>query len=91
MDFVHDNLANSRVIRTLIIIDEYNQECIKIEVDTCLPSSRSINILNQLKPTIGLPKEIGVDSGPEFTSDIFQKWAKENGVGLGYCQPGNKT
>jgi putative transposase len=91
MDFVHDNLASGRAIRTLNILDEFNQESVKIEVDTSLPSLRVVHVLNRLKATIGLPKEIGVDSGPEFTSDLFQQWAKDNGVKLGYCQPGNKN
>ena len=40
---------------------------------------------------MGLPSEIGVDGGPEFVSLEFQQWAKQRGIGLGYCRPGKKN
>ena len=91
LDFVHDNLSNGRSIRTLTIIDEHSRESPMIEVDTSLSSLRVIQVLNRLKHTVGLPTEIGVDSGSEFTSHEFQNWAKQNGIGLDYCQPGKKN
>ncbi len=36
----------------------------------------------------GLPEEIVVDNGPEFTSLAMDKWAHENGVSLHFIDPG---
>ncbi len=36
----------------------------------------------------GLPEEIVVDNGPEFTSLAMDKWAHDNGVSLHFIDPG---
>lgn len=40
MDFVSDQLANGRKIRTLNIVDDHTRECLAIEVDTSLSGFR---------------------------------------------------
>ena len=91
LDFVHDNLADGRSIRVLTVIDEYTRESIAMEVDTSLSSRRVLSVLSRLAVTRGLPKEIGVDRGSEFTSKEFENWCKQRNIGVGYCQPGNKN
>ncbi|NRA67506.1 MAG: transposase family protein, partial [Pseudobacteriovorax sp.] len=44
-----------------------------------------------LSLTRGLPDQIGVDQGPEFTSEIIQTWFRENDVSPWFCSPGNKN
>jgi putative transposase len=38
MDFMSDSLVSGRRFRTLNIIDDFNRECLDIEIDTSLPS-----------------------------------------------------
>lgn len=82
MDFVHDNLADGRSFRILTIIDEFSRECPTMEVDLSLSGHRVVRVLDKLAATRGLPEEIGVDQGPEFTSKALTKWALANGVRL---------
>ncbi len=76
-DFVHDNLADGRAFRTLTIIDEFLRECPALEVDPSLSGHRVVRVLQRLAKTRGLPQEIGVDQGTEFTSKVLTKWALE--------------
>lgn len=88
MDFMSDTLYAGRKFRTLNIIDCYTRECLDIEVDTSLPGERVIRVLEKLKWFHGLPDEIIVDNGPEFTCKQIQKWSKGNGVTFRYIDPG---
>jgi putative transposase len=88
MDFVHDNLSDGRAIRILTVLDEHTRQCVKMVVDTNINSGRLIEELKRLK---SLPTEFGLDSGPEFTSQVFADFASDNGITLGYCSPGNKN
>lgn len=88
MDFMSDSLSSGRRFRTLNIVDSYTRECIAIEVDTSLPGKRVIRALENLKWYRGLPSEVTVDNGPEFTCKVIKAWAKENGVKLRFIDPG---
>jgi putative transposase len=55
MDFVHDYLVGGRRLRTLNILDAYTRECHAIEVDTSLPGSRVVRVLDALVAKHGLP------------------------------------
>ena len=39
MDFMSDSLASGRSIRTFNVIDDFNRECLAIDVDLSLPSA----------------------------------------------------
>jgi putative transposase len=91
MDFVHDTLSNGRRIRVLNIIDDCSRECLAIEMGYGLPSARVIDVLERLKYTRGLPKEIVIDNGPEFTSKSMIIWACNAGVNLHFIKPGKPT
>lgn len=49
MDFMSDRLTNGRQFRTLNLIDEFNREALAIEVDTSMPSTRVIRVLEQVQ------------------------------------------
>ena len=63
MDFQHDLLARGQRFRTLNIVDDFSRECPAIEVDTSLPSSRVVRVLDHLAETRGLPAEFRDASG----------------------------
>lgn len=88
MDFTSDTLADGGKFRTLNIIDDFSRECLEIEVSPRLPSKRVIAVLDRLRWQRGLPLEIVVDNGPEFTSKAMIQWACNNGVNLHFIDPG---
>jgi putative transposase len=91
MDFVHDMVANGRRIRCLTIIDDFTRECPHIEVAHSIGGDRVGRVLDFLAWSRGLPEEIVVDNGPEFTSLALDKWAHANGVALHFIEPGKPT
>ncbi|SMP16175.1 hypothetical protein SAMN06265373_10327 [Shimia sagamensis] len=48
MDFMADQLADGRSIRTLNVLDDFNREGLGIEVDFSLPAERVVRSLNQI-------------------------------------------
>jgi putative transposase len=88
MDFMSDSMAGDIKFRTFNVIDDCSREALAIEVDTCLSSKRIIRTLNRAIELHGKPTAVRVDNGPEFTSNDFDLWAKENGITIQYIQPG---
>ena len=88
MDFMADQLADGRSIRTLNVLDDFNFEGLCIDVDFSLPAERVVQSLNQLIEWRGKPMGIRVDNGPENVSAALQTWAAKRGIGIFYIQPG---
>ena len=62
MDFMADQLADGRPIRTLNVLDDFSREGLCIEVDFSLPAERVIRSLNQIIEWRGKPQTIRVDN-----------------------------
>jgi putative transposase len=88
MDFVFDELANGRRVKTLTVVDDCSKEAVQIAVDTSIPALYVTRVLDQVKAKRGLPKVIRTDNGPEFAGRTMQAWAAKNGVELRFIQPG---
>lgn len=88
MDFLQDALSSGRKVRTLSIEDAFTREMLAIEVDTSLPALRVIRVLEQLREQRGLPGQIIVDNGTEFTSKALDQWAYQHQVQLHFITPG---
>ena len=88
MDFMSDQLADGRRIRTLNIVDDHTRECLAIEVDTSLSGDRVCRTLDRLVAERGHPKRLITDNGPEFTSKALDRWGYEHCVELQFIQPG---
>ena len=39
----------------------------------------------------GKPRAIRCDNGPEFISEVFEKWAEKNNITIVYIEPGCPT
>ena len=91
MDFMSDQLAGGRRIRTLNIVDDHTRECLAIEVDTSLGGERVCRALDMLVRSRGKPRRIITDNGPEFTGKALDHWAYRNKVKLEFIQPGKPT
>jgi putative transposase len=88
MDFMHDQLADGRCYRLFNVIDDFNREGLGIEVGFSLPAERVIRALDQIIEWRGQPAAIRCDNGPEYISDLLQKWAEKHGIRLEFIQPG---
>lgn len=90
-DFMSDALWSGRKFRTFNVIDEFNREALRIEIDTSLPAARVIRALNELVEVRGAPLSIRLDNGPEFIAHTLAEWAKSKGIALNHIQPGKPT
>ncbi len=88
MDFIVDGLATGRMVRILSVVDAYTRECLALEADTSLGSSRVTRVLERLIHEHGRPEAGRSDIGPEFTSRRMLAWAEDWKVGLIHIQPG---
>ena len=83
-----DGLYGGRRFRTFNIIDDFNRECLAVEVDTAITCRRLIRVFERLRSERGLPDVLRVDNGPEFLSGDFVTWAESAGMMIQYIQPG---
>jgi putative transposase len=83
-----DALWSGRRFRTFNVLEDFNREALRIEIDTNLPARRVVRALDELVELRGAPAVLRVDNGPEFMSDQLQKWARRHGVELRFIQPG---
>lgn len=88
LDFMSDSLYQGKRFRTLNVLDEAAREALAIEIDTSLPATRVVRVLEQLEAWRGLPKAIRLDNGPELTSQTLTDWCKRKCIELRYIQPG---
>ena len=87
-DFMSDALSDGRGFRTFNLIDDYNREALRIEVDVSLTAERVLRVLDQVATIRGLPERLRVDHGPEFTSAAFVEWCQSRHIDLEFTQPG---
>ena len=88
MDFMSDSLTDGRAFRTLNIIDDFNREALRIEVDTSLPAARVIRVLDQVVAERGYPRAIRSDNGPEFIAHALATWVKDHPPLWDFIEPG---
>jgi putative transposase len=88
MDFTQDAFASGGRFRTLNLMDGCTREALEIEVDTSLPGLRVVRVLEGRKQQGRKPKHMIIDNGTEFTSQVLDRWAYENGVQLHFITPG---
>lgn len=91
MDFVADQLADGRKIRTLTIVDLYTRECLDIDIGFSLRAEDVVRAMNILKVERGLPKRIACDNGSEFAGGQMDLWAYANKVTLDFSRRGKPT
>jgi putative transposase len=88
LDFLEDALASGRTIRLLSVIDVYTREALALEVDTSVPGSSVVRVLERLASARPLPTQLVLDNGPELISRVLEAWAHEHRVILHFIDPG---
>jgi putative transposase len=91
MDFMSDSLYGSRRFRILNIIDDFGREAILGHADLSISGVRLVRLMDRIKETRPLPRQIVVDNGPEFTSKAFLEWADKNHVDIHFIDKGKPT
>jgi len=87
-DFVSDALYAGKRFRTFNVIDDFNRECLAVEIDTSITGKRLIRVFERLRSERGLPHVLRTDNGPEFLNSEFVAWAEAAGMIIHYIQPG---
>jgi putative transposase len=91
MDFVADQLADGRKLRTLTVIDLFTRERLTIEVGLSLRAEHVVTAMKQLSHERGLPQRISCDNGSEFSGGLMDLWAYTNHVQIDFNRRGKPT
>ncbi len=86
-----EQLTDGRRFRALTIVDVYTRESLAIEVGQAMKGTDVVEVLNRLRWERRVPKMIFCDNGSEFTSQIMDLWAYQNGVKIDFSRPGKPT
>jgi len=91
LDFVNDQLSDSRRFRILAVVDDFTRECLALVADTSLSGLRVGRELDAIVARRGRPLSIVSDNGTEFTSRAILCWSQETQVEWHYIAPGKPT
>ena len=82
MDFMHHKLEVGRSLRLFNVIDDFNREALRSDVDFSLSPMRAILASKQLISWRGKPQVIRCDNGPENISGTIQsrRWNWVSGL-----------
>jgi putative transposase len=88
MDFASDALWAGRRFRCLCLVDDATRESPALLADFSIGAERIVRVLDELACRHGLPEEIVIDNGPEFTGRALFAWSARTGVRLRFIRPG---
>lgn len=88
-DFVSAMTHDGRMLRLLVLIDEYTRECLAIRVARRLGRYEVIETLADVMLWRGIPEHLRSDNGPEFVAQELRKWLAKVGTGTLYIEPGS--
>ena len=91
MDFMADQLFDGTRFRVFTLVDNFSRESLATEVGQGFTGAAVATILDRVVAQRGLPEEIRVDNGTEFTSRAMDLWAYTNRVKLDFSRPGKPT
>jgi putative transposase len=91
LDFLSDQLSDSRRFRILALVDDFTRECLALVADTSLSGLRTARELDAIIAQRGKPASIVSDNGTELTSMAILNWCQESGVEWHYIAPGKPT
>lgn len=92
MDFVADQLFNSRKFWVLTLVDNFSRQFLATRVGQSIKGIDVVRIMDDVKQYHGItPEHIQVDNGSEFISKDLDRWAYENNVTLDFSRPGKPT
>jgi putative transposase len=91
LDFLSDQLSDSRRFRILAVVDDFTRECLALVADTSLSGARVARELDLIVAMRGSSAVIVSDNGTELTSMAILRWTQERQIGWHYIAPGKPT
>lgn len=91
LDFGADQLQDGGRFRALTIVDVHTRESVAIEVGQSLRGEDVVRTLNRLKREGRTPKLVFCDDGSEFSGQVMDLWAYQNGAKIDFSRPGKPT
>jgi putative transposase len=86
-----DQLIDGRRFRVLTIVDVFTRKSLAVEVGPSLKGTHVVEVLNHIRSRRGAPRMLFCDNGSEFSSQIMDLWAYQNGVKIDFSGPGKPT
>lgn len=87
-DFIHDRDERGRVLRWLVIEDEFTREGLAVQVRRSFKAQDVLDVLAELMLIRGVPRHIRSDNGPEFIAQAIGEFLRQTGVRTLYIEPG---
>jgi putative transposase len=91
MDFMSDALYGGMKFRTFNTVDDFNREVLTIAINNSITSQYVARTMEQLIEIRGVPDQIRIDHGPEFTSHHLREWCDLWDIEMVFTQPGKPT
>lgn len=88
-DMVMDRTSDGRLLRTMVIIDDYTRECLSMYMARSIKSHEVLDKLYELFLIRGTPEYLRSDNGSEFTANVIRSWLRGLGVTALYIEPGS--
>lgn len=88
-DFAYDRTETNRVLKMLVVLDEYTRECHRIRVEYSLNSEGVMETLLELFELYGTPQHLRSDNGGEFIAERLKQWLAGQGTETAYIEPGH--
>lgn len=91
MDFNHDQLATSKKLLVLTVVDAFSRFSPVNHARYPPRGGVVVRTLAEICKRVVYPKTIRVDQGSEFISRYLDLWAFQNDVTLDFSRPGKPT
>ena len=88
-DFVFDRTQDGRVLKLMVVIDEYTRRCLAIHVARRIRSKEALEVFADLIVRHGTPEHIRSDNGPEMVAKNLRRWLQKIGTQTAYITPGS--
>jgi transposase InsO family protein len=88
LDFIHDTTVGGRILKMLVVLDEYTCEWLAIKVERTFRAADVVAVLDELTAIRGAPVQIRRDNGPELVSRVIRNWCVHTGTGTLFIEPG---
>lgn len=88
-DFIHDRTVKGRLLKFLVIVDEYTRECLCLKTAHSFTSDDVLDVLASLMPEQGVPRHIRSDNGSEYIARNLCQWLGKMGVETLFIAPGS--
>jgi putative transposase len=89
LDFQFDRTAGGKMLKLLVLIDEFTGETLAIDVERSIDADDVVTCLERLAAERGAPAYVRFDHGPEFIAYGVADWCRFNGTGTVLIDPGS--